>query len=125
MDNCRLTTSYISLYPKTVTTLKNAGINYLDLSEDMQIEFMKKMSEIAQKYDRDIYTCANDKFVKANIENVKKGHCIDGDILFDLFGKCSKAKASGQRLECGCVKSKDIGSYLPCKHHCVYCYARG
>ena len=123
MDNCRLTTSYITMYPRAKQRLKENGIHYLDLSEDIQIEFMKRMSDIAQKYNRNIYTCANDKFVKAGIENVKKGHCIDGDILESLFGKCTKANDPGQRKECGCVKSRDIGSYMPCKHNCLYCYA--
>lgn len=34
-------------------------------------------------------------------------------------------KDPGQRRECGCVASKDIGNYDTCGHHCVYCYASG
>lgn len=133
MDECRLTTSYTSFYGNTAYNLKKAGIDYIDLKEKEQINFMKLMSEIASKYDRDVYVCSNDKFLSANLTNIKKGHCIDGELLQSLFSKCTKAKDKGQRQECGCVNSYDIGSYQyigntnvigqPCYHKCAYCYA--
>ncbi|MCX6693017.1 MAG: DUF1848 domain-containing protein [Methanomicrobiales archaeon] len=34
-------------------------------------------------------------------------------------------KDPGQRPECGCVVSADIGEYNCCMHRCAYCYANG
>lgn len=123
MEQCRITTSFATLYPKVIKRMQEKNINFITLNDKQEILFMEKMSEIAQKYNRNIYTCANDRILNSGIKNIKKGHCIDGDILTSLFGPCTHSKDKGQREECGCVKSKDIGSYLKCFHNCLYCYA--
>lgn len=43
------------------------------------------------------------------------------DGRYAVIGKDNKDK--GQRIACGCMKSKDIGEYNTCPHLCEYCYA--
>lgn len=46
------------------------------------------------------------------------------DPLFkERFIFLKKLKDPGQRAECGCIVSKDIGQYDTCPHQCEYCYA--
>ena len=121
----RCTISFLSPYKKAEQRLKNADIDYSLPSQKEQIEFTSQLVEIANKYGVEIYTCSSPLI--ENIPGVKKGRCIDGAFLESLFGKrASHAKDPGQRKECGCTKSKDIGAYRAqfCGHGCLYCYAR-
>lgn len=120
----RCTISFLYLYKKVAQRLKTAKINYFIPSEHQQIEIVNQMVEIADKYKVTIYTCSSP--IIERVSGVKKSRCIDGDYLEQLFGKrASQAKDGGQRAECGCTRSRDIGSYRTqsCRHGCRYCYA--
>lgn len=121
MDDSRITVSYLSIYGDTLKRMSKFGLDVAPLDENGEREVMSRLSEVSTSYGFDIYTCANDRFV--GIPGIKKGHCVDGDILTELYGKCTSSKDKAQREQCGCVKSRDIGSYMPCKHACRYCYA--
>lgn len=126
---CRVTTSYLSLYKHVRTRLLESKVDFIDYTTQQQLIFFTQMSLIAQKYNIQLYSCADE--ILEHVDGIKKGHCIDGELLEKLFGgKVSRAKASGQRESCGCTKSTDIGIYssntkqgMHCKHKCTYCYA--
>lgn len=130
MEGCKVTTSYISLYGHVKSRLKKSGLDYKDLSVNEQISFFSRMAEIADKYNMPLYSCACPILEK--VPGIKRGSCIDGAILESLFGgRVKKSKDKGQRKECGCTCSRDIGIYredkngMICRHGCVYCYVMG
>ncbi len=58
---------------------------------------------------------------------VRQAHCIDGALFEKLYALPlgGLPRDDGQRAQCGCTLSTDIGSYdMRCGHGCVYCYAR-
>lgn len=122
MDNCRLTTSYITMYGQVENNMKN--IDVTNLSSKLQTKFMERMVEIADKYNRTIYSCSTP--ILTEVPSVQKSACIDGELLSSLFNvPCSATKDTAQRQTCGCTKSIDIGDYdMPCYHKCTYCYSR-
>lgn len=118
-----VTTSFISSYKHVTERFRKNGFKHIELSDEFQVEFIKRMLSIADKYDIDIYSCSSP--LLENVDGIHKAHCIDAELIDKLFpdnGKVSYAKASGQRTACGCYKSVELGGYLPCKHNCLYCY---
>lgn len=121
----RCTISFLCLYKKVEQRMKESKFACLLPSQQQQIEFVSQLVEIADKYGVTIYTCTSP--IIEGVPGVRKGHCIDGAYLEELFGKrASHVKDAGQRTECGCTRSRDIGAYSgqSCGHGCLYCYAR-
>lgn len=124
LRGCRITTSYIACYPHVKKRLAGSGFYFFSLHDDLLRRFFETMAEIAGKYGFDLYSCSS--ALIEQVRGVKKGRCIDGELLAGLFGgKVSKAKDTGQRGTCGCSKSTDIGSYAQvCGAGCLYCYTK-
>ncbi|HPN55810.1 MAG TPA: DUF1848 family protein [Candidatus Omnitrophota bacterium] len=119
----RCTFSFCTHYRKTVARTRTAGVPLYDPPLDVKRETAARLGRIARDFGIELFACSQSGL--AGIENVSVARCIDGAYLQELFlGKCSQARDVGQRPQCHCTKSVDIGSYaLACHHGCLYCYA--
>lgn len=77
----------------------------------------------AERYGLSLYACCEDTDFSGF--GVMRGCCIDADLIERIGGRkpLSVRKDRSQRPHCGCVQSRDIGSYDTCRHGCRYCYA--
>nr|WP_207725162.1 DUF1848 family protein [Anaerocolumna cellulosilytica] len=130
MEKCRVTTSYLDLYGHMKHIINDEAYGIISLTEERQVEFFKEMASISYKYGFSLYSCAS--LLLERVEGIKQGHCIDGEQLMQFFGgRVKKSKDNGQRKDCGCTHSRDIGIYakgqggMKCYHGCKYCYVMG
>jgi len=89
-----------------------------------QVLLVKTLASIAKEHGITIETCADPKGFEDL--GIKKSSCID-PLWWDqhLNAKRKSKKLDGQRKECLCMQSVDIGIYNTCTHNCIYCYANG
>ncbi|EGO62641.1 DUF1848 family protein [Acetonema longum] len=123
MTGCRITTSFVQLYRHVARRLANSGLDLRQPDPDQQVRLAAHLVQIASRHGFILYSCSSP--LLSGAAGIQPGHCIDGELLENLFGgRVSRAKDSGQREACGCSKSRDIGSYdQPCRFGCVYCYS--
>jgi predicted RecB family endonuclease len=80
------------------------------------------LADTARRRGMAMQACAEGEDLSAL--GIKRGACIDGELIRELWGIETRGKAGGQRPFCRCAPSVDIGRYGPCPAGCVYCYAR-
>ncbi|SNB48093.1 DUF1848 domain-containing protein [Geobacter sp. DSM 9736] len=80
------------------------------------------LAAVAVEKGMRIQSCAEP--VDLTSYGIKPGSCIDVDLIRRLFDiELAPAKDRGQRTDCRCARSVDLGIYGTCSHGCLYCYA--
>lgn len=120
----------IESYKKVSRNLRHSGINYREWDEATMREFASRLSMMNRdNWNFRLATCA--ECIDLSEYGIEHNRCIDPELISRLAPDDAvlqnflyNAKTdSGQRKACGCILSKDIGSYNTCPHGCLYCYA--
>lgn len=117
--------SFANLYPKVKKRMLARGKIPLELSFKKKKQILKKLKTVCDKFGIKMKACCQPDLLK--IDGIEQAHCIDASKIEKIINEnLLKIKDTGQRKDCGCHKSKDIGGYtgiFKCIHDCEYCYA--
>ena len=112
--------SFVDEYAKNRKSLES--LKAYNLSDKELREFVRKLHDIATENGMKLVSCA--EALDLQDCGAEHGSCIDRELIEELIGcKLKVSKDKGQRPECGCVESVEVGTYNTCKNGCKYCYA--
>jgi len=130
-------------------TFNNENLFKAEFTDKQKHEFAVHLKNLTNNWNIRASSCAEK--LDLTTYGIKNNKCIDDELMRRIFNQDKKLQAflntenpepnlqkdlfqtnkqpkkplkdKGQRKECGCIPSKDIGQYNTCMHLCTYCYA--
>ncbi len=116
--------SFAYFYQKTLRNMKIistiSGFTWSDPDDEWKRCLAAELAQVAAAYQIRLSICSQPKFLALGCAEAR---CVDAVRLSDVAGRLIKARLKGNRNNCGCYESRDIGEYDTCPHGCIYCYA--
>ena len=116
--------SFAQIYRKSRVNMDAAaglfGFSWEDPADNVKISLARELAACALAHGMQLTVCSQARFLEKGIEPAR---CIDAARMSDVAGRPVRARVKGNRPECACHESRDIGEYDTCPHGCVYCYA--
>jgi hypothetical protein len=118
----RCVISFLDDYRKVRNRMRTVRYTLPDKTQMEELAGM--FAGTAEKHGIELYTCSHD--IDLSRDGIMHSRCIDSELIGRITGRqpiTRPKKDSSQRHACGCVESRDIGSYDTCPNGCLYCYA--
>jgi hypothetical protein len=116
--------SFAQIYKKTERNMnwaaKEFTFTWHDPDAAVKRSILREIFKIARLHRMNLVVCSQPDLLEGDIGEAR---CVDARRLSQIAGSKINAVLKGNRQECGCYWSKDIGEYDTCPHGCVYCYA--
>ena len=116
--------SFAQIYRKTRRNMDRAGeelgFSWEDPPTEEKRSLLRELVGTAKARGMQLSVCSQRELL---VEGAGDARCIDAKRLGDVGGVRIVSKLKGNRAECGCYESRDIGAYDTCPMGCVYCYA--
>lgn len=110
--------SFVEMYKK----LEKNMPEIIPFSDTDKKEILTGIGEISKKYNLRVQTCAGKEDYSSY--GIMQSGCITSEILAKANNLSFKKVAhKGNRKNCKCMPSRDIGAYDTCPNGCKYCYA--
>lgn len=107
--------SFVDVYRHLRATIAPIGV------EQMRA-VAQSFAKVAGSYGLRLATCS--EAIDLQEYGIRRACCIDRERIEKILGRAVGLKKDpGQRAECGCMASVDIGAYGTCLNGCRYCYA--